>query len=100
MNVKEVEASSIDSLINKESVVLLDIREEYEYEDFHLKSLHIPMAEVMSRLDELLDYPEIVVCCRSGNRAQAIAYHLQKEFTEKDVSYLKGGLVAYMESHA
>ena len=100
MKIREVEAEQLNRMLKDKSSLLLDIREEYEYEDDHLESLHIPMAEVRSRINELEDHKNIVVCCKSGNRAQAIAYMLSKNLNNKDISYLKGGLIAYREVYA
>lgn len=90
-----IDAAELDHKLNEENTVLLDIREEYEYEDDHLDSLHIPMAEVKSRMNELSDYAQIVVCCKSGNRAKAISLMLSKSFENKNIRFLEGGIVAY-----
>lgn len=100
MKIREVEAEQLNEMLSEKKSLLLDIREEYEYEDDHLESLHIPMAEVRSKLRELDAYDNIVVCCKSGNRAQAVAYMLNKNLINKDISYLKGGLTAYREIYA
>ncbi|MAY83440.1 MAG: NADH oxidase [Flavobacteriales bacterium] len=94
------QASDLDHLLAKPNTVLLDIREEYEYEDDHLDSLHIPMAEVKSRIDELKLYDNIIVCCRSGNRAYAMNHTLNQHLPSKNISYLEGGLDAYRNLHA
>lgn len=95
MKSKAIKAAELDSLLNQEAVILLDIREEYEYEDDHLDSLHIPMAEVRSRIDELKPYQEIIICCKSGQRAQAMAHTLNCQLENKVISFLEGGLTAY-----
>ena len=100
MKIREVKAEQLNSMLEKKSTVVLDIREDYEYEEDHLESLHIPMAEVRNRLDELNQHEKIVVCCKSGKRAQAVAYMLNNELDSADVSYLKGGLTAYREIYA
>ena len=88
-------AEELDDRMNAEGCVLLDIREEYEYEDDHLESLHIPMADVKGRISELEPYSEIIVCCNSGNRAKPMTLLLMKTFADKNITYLEGGMKAY-----
>jgi len=88
-------ASELESKLAQKGSILLDIRETYEYEDDHLDSLHIPMAEVKSRLKELADFGQIVICCRSGKRAFAMNHTLNQLFPNKQISYLEGGIEAY-----
>lgn len=88
-------ASELLSKLALPNTLLLDIREEYEYEDDHLDSLHIPMAEVKARLSELEAYDHIILCCRSGKRAYAMNHTLNQYLPKKNISYLEGGLEAY-----
>lgn len=96
----ELEAHQLSQILSEEGSVLLDIREEYEYEDDHLDSLHIPMAEVRSKIPELSKYKSIVVCCKSGNRALAVSHLLTKSLNGTKIAYLKGGMVAYRQVYA
>ncbi len=54
-----------------ESLVVIDVREPYEYEEFNIGGTLIPLGSLPSRLDELEEYKdrEIVVHCRSGARS-------------------------------
>ena len=88
-------ASDLDSKLAIPKTLLLDIREEYEFEDDHLDSLHIPMAEVKRRIEELKPYDYIILCCRSGKRAYAMNHTLNQLLPSKEISYLEGGLDAY-----
>ncbi len=54
-----------------QGVFLLDVREQSEWDDFHIPDTTlIPLGELESRLAELPEDQEIVVVCRSGNRSQ------------------------------
>jgi len=95
MKPNAIPASELDSQLTFPSTILLDIREEFEYEDDHLEGLHIPMAEVRSRVTELEAYSHIIICCTSGKRAIAMNYSLSQMLPAKRISYLEGGLEAY-----
>lgn len=84
-------------LQNKIEIVLLDIRENYEYEVCNILSIHIPMAEIPTKAASLNPNDRTVVICRTGNRASAVANYLESNFGFKDVEVLEGGIVAYAE---
>lgn len=60
----------------RESLVLLDVREDDEWRAGHApQALHIPLRDVPARMDELPDDQPIYVVCRTGGRSmQATAF--------------------------
>ncbi len=86
-------------LDSAENVVVVDVREEYEYEEFNIGSTHIPLAELISRIDEIpaTKSEQIVVICRSGGRSGQ-AQMLLQSLGYTDVVNLKGGLLAWREA--
>ncbi len=53
-------------------VLLVDVREQNEWEEFHIpNTTHIPLGELARRQKELPKDQQIVVVCRTGNRSQA-----------------------------
>lgn len=81
---------------NSREVVLLDVRTPAERKSQSIKnSLHIPLAQLTSRVDELTKYKnkEIVCCCQTGSRSISAASKLKKQgFTTAN---LKGGMVRW-----
>ena len=84
------------------SLLLLDIREPYEYEAMHIKgSLNVPRGVVETACEwdyeetvaKLVDAreKEVVVACRSGNRSVFVCEIMQK-LGYKNVASLKTGL--------
>ena len=81
-----------------EKYCLLDIREPYEYEICTIGGLQIPMGEVVSRIDELPKDQTIVVMCRSGSRAAAMANLLETDYNFEDIAVLDGGILGWIEA--
>lgn len=77
---------------------LLDVRENYERVDYSIPSHHIPMAEVCDRIAELPVAEPVVVMCRSGKRAEAVANLLEKDKKFANLWILDGGITAWMET--
>ncbi len=78
------------------NILLLDVRTKDEHKSGSIKnSLHIPLAEIKSRSEELLKYKEkeIVCYCRTGNRSLSAAAKLKKNGF--NVANLKGGILQW-----
>jgi rhodanese-related sulfurtransferase len=77
-----------------ESVVLLDVREDDEWQRGHAPgALHIPMGQVPARLAEIDSAATLYVVCGMGGRSQRVAQYLaQNGYTPVNVS---GGMLAW-----
>ena len=91
-NSTNVEANDIESLLkNKE--FLLDVREEYEYQDGHIKgAINIPLREILEKKDTLPKDKDIYVYCRSGHRS-ADAVNFLKSLGFEKVHNVDGGFI-------
>lgn len=81
-----------------EELMLIDVREPYEHDEFNIGGTLIPLAELPTRLDELekAKSRDIVVYCRSGNRS-ALAQHVLGQAGFSNVLNLQGGVLAWQE---
>jgi len=78
-----------------ESMILLDVREAFEREVASIDpSLHIPMGDVPSRLEEIPRDRQVVVYCHSGARSMVVAGFLHEQGFER-VANLSGGIDAW-----
>ena len=91
-NSTNVEADDIENLLkNKE--FLLDVREEYEYQDGHIKgAINLPLREILEKKDTLPKDKDIYVYCRSGHRS-ADAVNFLKSLGFKKVHNVEGGFI-------
>ena len=91
-NSTNVEANNIENLLkNKE--FLLDVREEYEYQDGHIKeAINIPLREILEKKDILPKDKDIYVYCRSGHRS-ADAVNFLKSLGFEKVYNVDGGFI-------
>jgi rhodanese-related sulfurtransferase len=78
-----------------ESFILLDVREEWEYQRAHIPdSMLMPLAEIPSRLSELEKDAEIITMCHHGMRsASAQSFLIKQGFS--NVTNMTGGIDAY-----
>lgn len=82
-----------------EEMVLIDVREDFEYGMYNIGGKLIPLGTLPGRLEELKAFKdkEIVVICRSGMRSAAAKNLLEQNGFAK-VRNLVGGVLAWQEA--
>ncbi len=99
--IKEVDHIGTTQLINHKGALVLDVREQSEYDAGHiLNSKLIPLGKLSERIGELEKYRErpIVVVCRSGQRSTAACAFLGKKGFGQ-VYNLHGGIVSWQKAN-
>ena len=99
-SVREIGAFEATALINRRNAVLVDVREEKEYEESRIPSaVHVPQSQLANRAQELKKHTArpVIAYCERGQRSRIAAGALAKlGFTE--VYTLRGGLRAWSEA--
>ncbi|MFT4174449.1 MAG: rhodanese-like domain-containing protein [Rhodocyclaceae bacterium] len=88
------------TLINRNDAVIVDVREQKEFEAGHLPNArHIPAGELAERTGELARFKNrpIVVVCQSGTRANGAVSTLRKAGYEQAFT-LDGGVAAWLQA--
>ncbi|SDR72621.1 rhodanese-like domain-containing protein [Agrococcus carbonis] len=71
---------------------LVDVREPHEWQLGHAEgALHIPMGEIVERLDEVPDGAAVI--CRSGARSAQVVAYLEQQ--GRDAVNVAGGTLAW-----
>ena len=98
---KEVGPMEAVQLINRKDAIVLDIREQGEYNGGHVAGArNIPLAAIDKRIDEISRFKgkPVVVACASGARSHSVSAVLRKQgFT--DVYVLAGGINAWQQAN-
>lgn len=85
-------------LDNSDALTILDIREPYEYAICSIGGLEIPMGDVNARAGELPNDQDVIVLCRSGKRAEAVANLLTTEHSMSNIVILEGGILGWIDT--
>ena len=83
-----------------EGVVLIDVREEHEYQAAHIDGILIPEGMIEQRLDEIPHQGRVVVHCRSGARSARAISMLRDTYGYHNLYNLKGGILAWRDAYA
>lgn len=74
---QQVTNEELEEKLNKNNIVILDVRETEEYSTAHIPgSVLIPLGQLEERYHELDDNEEIYVICHSGARSNAACHIL------------------------
>ena len=93
-----ITAGELDGLLAENAVSLIDIRNPYECERGAIAgALHIPLAQLRSRLSEVSTAKPIVVHCASGWRSSVAASLLREHGFENAID-LAGGYNAWLQA--
>jgi rhodanese-related sulfurtransferase len=95
---KEITVQELKQLQDsKADFQLIDVREEYEFDEANLKGELIPMGEVMDNIDKISKDKQVVVHCRSGKRSASVIQMLESQHGYSNLYNLKGGILAYIQ---
>lgn len=98
MNLNRISPNELDLLSQKKSdFLLIDLRENYELEidgkvDY---SIHIPLGEIVDRLNELPSDRPVIFHCSSGKRSESILnFLILNDLYKENYLNLEGGYQA------
>ena len=96
---EEITATELKQrLDNGDDIQIIDVREDNEYAYNRIpNAVHIPLGQVLSRMNEIDPNRETVMHCKMGGRsARAIDAMQRSGFTGKLMN-LKGGILAWSD---
>ena len=86
-----------EKISNKDDFQLIDVREDYEFEDFNIGGINIPLDEVFSSLEKISKNKPVIFCCNTGKKSAAILYTVKRKLGLENVYSLQGGVTSYLE---
>jgi rhodanese-related sulfurtransferase len=103
VTVPEISVVDLQSALQQgEPLVVLDVRENYEWAQGHLPTaagwdvVHMPMNSIPSRLGDLPRDRTVAVLCAHGNRSYSVTHYLNEQgFRARNVT---GGIARWAQS--
>jgi len=74
---------------------LIDIRENWELSIYGIGIKHVPMAVLVENISDLDTSKQLILVCKTGRRAEALANLLETEYGFTDVAIMGGGVTAW-----
>ncbi|CAN5179642.1 hypothetical protein BH09BAC4_BH09BAC4_11220 [soil metagenome] len=91
----DITLPALNDLRDKANTAVVDVRDEWEFDEFNIGGLNIPLPDIRARKAELLPYTTLIMICTNGVRSRVAAKDLlrQPEFQSKTIYHLQGGIV-------
>ena len=91
----DITLPELDSLRQQSATAVIDVRDEWEFDEFNIGGLNIPLPDIRVRKAELLPYHTLIVICTNGVRSRVAAKDLlrQPELQDKIIYHLHGGII-------
>ncbi|MFN4147153.1 MAG: rhodanese-like domain-containing protein [Runella sp.] len=92
---QDITLQEAQSLALDPGAVIIDVREPWEFEEFNIGGINIPLAEIRERQAEVLPYDTLIVVCTNGTRSRVAAkdYGRASSFQDKRIFHLHGGIL-------
>jgi rhodanese-related sulfurtransferase len=84
-----------EKLDNNEAFVLIDVREEYEHNDFNIGGTLIPMNTVLEQMENIPKDKPVVLYCAKGIRSAMVIQRLEEKYGYTNLINLSGGMYAW-----
>ena len=81
-----------EKIAGKEDIILVDVRENYEHDEFNIGGLLIPLADIIGNAAQIPKDKMVVIYCRKGIRSQIAIQRLEARFGFTNLVNLDGGL--------
>ena len=93
----EITATELKQRLDKgDDIQIIDVREDNEVATARIpNSVHIRLAEVINRMDEIDPSRETVVHCKMGGRSARAIEALERTGFKGKLMNLKGGITAW-----
>lgn len=90
-----ISLADMEALRQQAGALVVDVRDEWEFDEFNLGDLNVPLADIRARRDELLPYDPLILLCANGVRSRVAAKDLLRhpDFSHKTVYHVEGGLI-------
>ncbi len=96
---EEISATELKQrLDNGDDIQIIDVREPNEVAYCSIpNTIHIPLAQVLNRMNEIDPNRETVVHCKMGGRSARAIDALQRSGFTGKLNNLKGGILAWSD---
>lgn len=91
----DIALGELETIATQANSIVIDVREPWEFEEFNIGGINIPLADIRERRNELLPFEQIIMVCTNGTRSRVAAmdYCRTESLQNKEIYHLKGGIL-------
>jgi rhodanese-related sulfurtransferase len=92
---QDIDLRLMNQLLLEPDTLLVDVREPWEFEEFNVGGINIPLADIRAQRSVLQDAKTIIVICTNGVRSKVAAmdYCRIPEWIDKRILHVSGGIL-------
>lgn len=97
---KNIEVKELKKILDskEKDYIVVDVRTPWEYASSRLKEgVNIPLKNILAHKEELKNYKNVYLICRSGNRSSVAGYRLESNGLTNTVNII-GGMASWKRS--
>lgn len=91
----DITLADLETLRQQPGTAVVDVRDGWEFDEFNIGGLNVPLPDLRARKEELLPFDTLLVICTNGARSRVAAKDLlrQPEFEGTTIYHLHGGII-------
>ena len=89
----EIQCPKLREKIKSGEVLLVDVREPFEFESGNLGGINIPTSSIQTEYSKIPKDKKVVIYCRSGGRSSMVINFLQQNHGYQNLINLDGGIM-------
>lgn len=78
-----------------EAIQLIDVREQFEHDQFNIGGELIPLADILQKISSIAIDKPVILYCEKGIRSQIAIQRLQQKFNFTNLYNLSGGIAKW-----
>ncbi len=87
-----------EKLDNDEAIVLIDVRESFEHNDFNIGGMLMPMNTLFEQIENIPKDKPVVLYCAKGIRSAIVIQRLEEKYGYTNLINLSGGMYAWRKA--
>jgi len=98
--IEEIQPTDAAEQAKSEDTVLVDVREQHEYEERHIDgAVHVPRGHLETRIEQYVPdrSKRVILYCASGQRSAFAAKTLSEDLGYEDVASMAGGITLWRD---
>jgi adenylyltransferase/sulfurtransferase len=94
---KSINVFELKEMMEKqEDFQLIDVREQFEYDEANMNGHLIPLSEIPNRFSEIDKTKKVVIHCKMGGRSANAIGFLEQNHGFENLYNLEGGIIAWL----
>jgi len=91
IDIPTLSAEELKAELANNAVKLIDVRTAEEREEFNLGGEHIPISDILDRIDDIAKNNKIIFYCATGKRSAEAVKIIKTKYPDANVFTLAGG---------